>query len=208
MYVDIKAEDSIRADACKWMNSPVPMVTVFKRYNVSRPVRYARRNGYSFTMLMCHCIGKAAQGIEEFYLLPVKGGIMRKYDSLAINIVVENRKGGLNLCDIPYSSNLEQFNNDYCRITRQCEQDCIDLLLPDRMIIGTSTVLGTELDGVVNQYSGIWNNPFISWSRYHKGWFRKTLMISMQFHHSQMDGKQVCNFLETLKGILDSLPGR
>ena len=34
---------------------------------------------------------------------------------------------------------------------------------------GTSAVTGTELDCIVNQYNGIFTNPFLAWGRYRKG---------------------------------------
>ena len=67
------------------------------------------------------------------------------------------------------------------------------------MILGTSAVTGTELDCLVNQYSGIYNNPFLAWGRYRKGWFKVKLPISMQFHHAQMDGGHAARFLESLQ---------
>ena len=67
------------------------------------------------------------------------------------------------------------------------------------MIIGTSALPHTELDCIVNQYSGRWNNPFLVWGKYRKGLFKTTLPISLQFHHAQMDGMQACRFLNNLQ---------
>ncbi len=36
------------------------------------------------------------------------------------------------------------------------------------MVIGTSAIVDTEIDGAVGMNSGIFNNPFIIWGRYHK----------------------------------------
>jgi chloramphenicol O-acetyltransferase type A len=72
-------------------------------------------------------------------------------------------------------------------------------------IVGTSAVTGTELDCIVNQYSGIYNNPFLSWGRYRKHWFKVTLPISFQFHHVQMDGGHAAHFLEELQAAIRDL---
>ena len=56
-----------------WMQAPNPMVTFMKTMDVTNLVRVSRRRGLKFTMLLCWCIGRAAAGIEEFYLLPVEG---------------------------------------------------------------------------------------------------------------------------------------
>ena len=50
-----------------WMKSPMPMVTLTKTMDVSRLVRFAKRNGMKFNMLLCWCIGRAASRIDEFF---------------------------------------------------------------------------------------------------------------------------------------------
>lgn len=55
--------------------------------------------------------------------------------------------------------------------------------------------IDTELDGAVGMNSGIFNNPFIIWGRYHRGLLKTTLTMSFQFHHTQMDGAHAGRFL-------------
>ena len=204
MKTEIIPEESSRAEAFRlWMSSPVPMVTLTKTFDVSRLVTVSRRTGMKFTMLMCWCIGKAASRIDEFYLLPEDGRLFR-YDRLAINIVVHNVKGGINLCDVPFSNDLQQFNRDYHELTSQAANTCKSTALDDFMVVGTSALPQIELDCIVNQYSGRYNNPFLAWGKYRKGLFKTTLPISLQFHHVQMDGGHAANFLDRLqKEILD-----
>ena len=117
--VEVDPKQTKRAEAfALWMNAPMPMVTVFKTVNVSRLVRYGRKSGLSFNMLLCYCIGRAAKDIEEFYLLPVGKKLMR-YDSLAVNTIVLNQKGEVSSCDVPFSRDLAQFDADYLRLTRE-----------------------------------------------------------------------------------------
>ena len=199
MRQEINPKETSRAQAFNmWMKSPMPMVTFVKTLDVSRLVKVSKRTGIKFNILMCWCIGKAAKDIKEFYLL-VEQGKLYQYDKLAINIIVDNCKGGISTCDVPYSDDLEQFNADYLRITQQTAAECKDITLEDYIIIGTSTLVQTEVDCVINQYSGIFNNPFLVWGRYHKGWFKTTLPISLQFHHVQMDGGQAATFLQRLQ---------
>ena len=60
-----------------WMKAPMPMVTLMKTLDVTALVRLSRKRGYQFNMLLCWCIGKAAAGMEDFYLLPVGDKLMR-----------------------------------------------------------------------------------------------------------------------------------
>lgn len=205
MKTEINPQETSRAEAFgMWMTSPMPMVTLMKTLDVSRLRKVSRKTGRKFTMLMCWCIGKAASGIDELYLLPENGKLFR-YDRLAINVVVQNAKGGISLCDIPYSDDIRQFDTDYLELTAQTAKTCRSTSLEDCMIVGTSALPQTELDCIVNQYSGRFNNPFLAWGRYRRGLFKTTLPVSFQFHHAQMDGAHACRFLGNLQDIINHL---
>ena len=187
-----------------WMDAPNPMVTLFKTLDVTPLLKASRRQTLKFNMLLCWCIGMAASGIKEFYMLPVGHSLMR-YDTIAVNTIVKNRRGEVSSCDIPFSADLAQFDRDYIRLTRHAAESCKNHDLPDSMVIGTSAIIDTEIDGAVGMYSGIFNNPFIIWGRYHKGLFKTTLTLSFQFHHTQMDGAHAGQFLQRLQKSIDSI---
>ena len=203
MKQEINSQDTNRAMAFElWMKSPMPMVTLTKTFDVTRLYRVSRRRGLKFNMLLCWSIGRAASKMKEFYILP-QNGKLYKYDCMAINVIVDNIKGGLSFCDIAVSDNLEQFNADYLHMTETVRQSCQDILDEEAVIVGTSALTRTELDCIVNQYSGIFTNPFLAWGRYRKGWLKTTLPISFQFHHAQMDGGHATHFLEQLQKIIN-----
>lgn len=102
-------------------------------------------------------------------------------------------------------NDIQQFSSDYDRITQQAAIACQNITDDGAQKIGTSAVVGTELDYVVNQYTGVYHDPFLVWSRYHRHWFRTTLAVSMQFHHAQMDGSHVARFLERLQQTINEL---
>ena len=171
---------------------------------VTNLIQASKRRGLKFNMLLCWCIGKAAASVKEFYLLPV-GDKLMQYDSLAVNTIIKNRLGEISSCDILFSDDLETFNREYQAYTSQTAESCQDRdLSADCMVIGTSAIGETELDGAVGMNSGIYNNPFLIWGLYRKKLFRYVLPISFQFHHTQMDGAHAGRFLENLqREILD-----
>ena len=202
MKQQINPEETKRAFAFEmWMSAPMPMVTLVKTMDVSRLARLSRKSGVKFNTLMCWCIGKAATETEELYLLP-EGGQLFRYDRMAINVVVRNRKGGINSCDIPYSADLQQFNRDYLELTTQVAEECQSSFLDGYMIVGTSAMIQTELDCVVNQYTDKFLNPMVMWGKYRKSWFKTLLPVSFQFHHVQMDGGDAARFLERLQRVI------
>ena len=205
MKTEIIPEESSRADAYRmWMSSPMPMVTFVKTLDVSRLVKVSKRTGIKFNVLLCWCIGKAADSIDEFHVVLEKTKLFR-YDKLGLNVIVYNRQGGISDCDIPFSEDLQQFQHDYQQLTAQAADECRLIPRDDCAVVGTSAIIQTELDGIVNQYTGIYTNPFLCWGRYRKHLFKTTLPVSLQFHHVQMDGGHAARFLQCLQDVISGL---
>ena len=205
MKREVNIEDTSRANAFKlWMTSPMPMVTLTRTFNVTKLIKASKKRGIKFNALLCWCIGKAASNIKEFYTLPEKDKLF-KYDSIAINVIVNNSKGGINSCDIAYTDNAEEFAKEYNRLTTQVAAQCKSSFLEDSMIVGTSAMIETELDSIVNQYTDKFCNPMVMWGKYRRNWLSTTLPISFQFHHVQMDGGHGASFLEKLQQVINEL---
>lgn len=202
----IDPKETTRAMAFElWMKAPNPMVTFFKTLDVTNLIRVSKRRGVKFNMLLDWCIGKAAAGVKEFYMLPV-GDQLIAYDSIAVNTIVKNRTGEVSSCDILFTEDLDAFNREYLEHTARVAESCIDRDLSENsMVIGTSAIVDTEIDGAVGMNSGIFNNPFLIWGRYRRRFLRYTLPISLQFHHTQMDGAHAGRFLEMLQTEIDRL---
>ena len=206
MAKEIDPKDTARAAAYDlWMKAPNPMVTFFKTLDVTKLVRISWKKHLKFNMLLDYCIGKAACGVKEFYILPV-GEKLMQYDTIAVNTIVKNKEGEVSSCDILYTDDLETFNREYLQYTAQVSQTCVDRdLSAECMVIGTSAIVDTEIDGAVGMNSGIFNNPFIIWGKHRKHYFKYYLPISFQFHHTQMDGAHAGRFLENLQNEINAL---
>ncbi|MBQ1633361.1 MAG: chloramphenicol acetyltransferase [Bacteroidaceae bacterium] len=203
---EITPKETNRAQAYDlWMKAPNPMVTFFKTIDVTRLVRISKKKRYKFNMLLGWCIGKSASSIKEFYLLPV-GNKLFQYDSLAVNTIVKNKIGGVSSCDILFTESIDEYNREYLEQTSNVTESCQDRDLSEKcMVIGTSAIIDTEIDGVVGMNSGIYNNPFLVWGQYRKKMFRYELKISFQFHHTQMDGAHAGRFLANLQKEINQM---
>ena len=200
MAKEINPKDTTREKAYElWMKAPNPMVTFFKTLDVTNLVKISKKRKLKFNMLIDYCIGRAASLVKEFYILPV-GEKLMQYDTIAVNTIVKNKDGEVSSCDILYKDELYKFNQDYLEFTTWVGENCQDRDLSDNsMVIGTSAIVDTEIDGAVGMNSAIFNNPFIIWGKYRKKLFRYYLPISFQFHHTQMDGAHAGKFLENLQ---------
>ena len=206
MAKETNPKDTTRAMAFElWMQAPNPMVTFFKMMDVTNLIRISKMQHLKFNMLLDYCIGKSAADVKEFYLLPV-GDKLMQYDTIAVNTIVKNKIGEVSSCNILYSNDLNTFNQDYLKYTSQVANSCQDRdLSADSMVIGTSAIVDTEIDGAVGMNSGIFNNPFMIWGRYKKKLFKYYLSISFQFHHTQMDGAHAGRFLANLQKEINNL---
>lgn len=209
MPKEVNPQDTSRAGAyALWMKAPNPMVTFFKTLDVTNLIKVSRRKKLKFNMLLDYCIGRAAVMVKEFYILPV-GDKLIQYDTIAVNTIVKNREGEVSSCDILYDADLNKFNEAYLKYTAQVAASCQDRDLSESsMVIGTSAITDTEIDGAVGMNSGVFNNPFIIWGRYKKKGFRYYLPVSFQFHHTQMDGAHAGRFLALLQSEISGLKQR
>ena len=188
-----------------WMKAPNPMVTFFKTLDVSNLVMYSKKKCLKFNMLLDYCIGRAVEPIKEFYTLPVDDKLFQ-YDAIAVNTIVKNRNNEVSSCDISHLDDLDVFNREYLKYTAQVAESCTDRdLSENHMVIGTSAIIDTEIDGAVGMNSGIFNNPFIIWGKYRKKDSQYYLPISFQFHHTQMDGAHAGRFLANLQNEIKKL---
>ena len=203
---EVNPQETTRAYAFEmWLKAPNPMVTFIKTLDITRLVKVSRRRRLKFNMLLNWCIGKSAASVKEFYLLPV-GDKLIQYDSIAVNTIVKNKTGEVSSCDILFHGHLSDFNSEYLKYTAQVAETCQDRdLSGSSMVIGTSAIIDTELDGAIGMNSGIFNNPFIIWGRYKKRFFRYYLTLSFQFHHTQMDGAHAGKFLANLQNEINRL---
>lgn len=206
MRTEIDPKTTSRAFAFEtWMKSPQPMVTIFKTLRIEKLIKASQCKKIKLNMLMCWCIGYAASQIPELRFLPV-GKKLMQFDRFAINVIVKTKNGSICMCDVPFNENIQQFNTDYLQLTKQVQDSGKPHdLSDDCMVIGTSALTECEIDGVVNQYSGLYNNPFIAWGKYRRGWLKKRLPISLQFHHVQMDGAEACRFLNILQEEINDI---
>lgn len=186
-----------------FVDAPMPMCTILKKVNVSHLLKI-KGKGYKFNMLMCYVAVRAAENIEEFKWLPV-GKKLYEYDTLGVNLIVANKKGGINFCNVPFSSDLETFNQFYLQYTHQVYETCENNYIEDVMAIGTSSLVKHEIDGAINMYVGNFNNPFLAWGKYTTEAGEYFLNLSFQFHHVQMDGEQACRYLENFQQAIYGL---
>ncbi len=207
MVKEILAKDSARSWAYEmWKDVEMPMVTLFKTFDVTPLIKYSKKRKFKYNMTFCYALLKAATEIKEMYLFPVLNSEKwLQYDSLCLSIVANTKDGGINFCYVPYSDSIEQFNNDYIKNMSYVYETGNAFRIDDSMCVSTSALTKTEIDGIVNMYNSKFTNPFFAWGRYIKKGRKFYQPISLQFNHMQMDGQQVVEYFNKIQNLINDL---
>jgi chloramphenicol O-acetyltransferase type A len=205
MRTELNPAETSRALAYQcWSSSVVPMVTIAKGIDVTKLVRISKKRNYKINMLMCWCIGKAASTIPECYLLSEDDKLYR-YDSLSIQVIVQDKKGKLAFCDVPFNDDLVEFNKSYLERTGMSYETGEDNLLPDRLMISTSALPYLQFDVCVNQYNPTYKNAFLVWGQFSRHLWKYSVRMSLNFCHLLMDGSHVATFFNNFQGAINGL---
>lgn len=63
---EVNPKETNRAGSWElYIDAPMPMVTIIKTFDISHLLSL-KQQGYQLNMLICFCIGAAAQNIKEF----------------------------------------------------------------------------------------------------------------------------------------------
>ena len=193
---ELQPESTSRALAYSmFIDAPQPTVTMFKTLDITRLYRFAKR-GERLNAMLCYTAGLAALEIPEFKLRVKDKRLFALDEPFLIGYVTPNKEGGIGVCDVPLCATYKEFRLAYERLGKELFESC-QTMNGESVLLGTSAVVTTELDGIVNMYSEAFCNPFLAWGRYKKRFLHTELKVSFQFHHVQMDGGQAAAFLES-----------
>lgn len=188
-----------------FIDAPMPMLTAFKKINVTKAVSLAKRKGLKLNGVLCYAIGKAAAKIPEFHYV-IKERKLFYDEKFNVSVVVRGKNGEFLNCDVPFTADATAFHSAYCELVKKVYDTGESHDETSGATIGTSTVLTGSFDGLVNLYSPQYLNPFLVWARYEKTFFGYFLNFSFQFHHAQMDGGEAAAFLSGLEQAIRSIP--
>ncbi len=73
---------------------------------------------------------------------------------------------------VPFSDDLQLFNEDYLKLTTEVAQSCENHDLTESMVIGTSALAQYEIDGAVGMYGGIFKQSVYNRGKVRKGFFK------------------------------------
>ncbi len=97
--------------------APMPMVTIFRTVDITN-LGHLKEKGHSAEHAAVLLYRRGGIACEEFYLLPAETKML-EYERIGVNVIIANQNGGINSCDIPFTSDLDSLTPLIKRLTAQ-----------------------------------------------------------------------------------------
>ncbi|MBR4270742.1 MAG: hypothetical protein IKQ31_03615 [Clostridia bacterium] len=165
---------------------------------------YKRKDKHRFNAMMCYCVVKAAQGIEEFHYSIGANKKLYYYPNVKTNFGVKEKDGIPYWGDVVYADSFAKFEQDYEKAREYCYQNCKYYQVDNGALISTSAVTNYPFTSFSIDNSDEFWDTFLMWGRYVEDNKRVKLNISMRFHHAILDGEHVGLFFAALQNEIDS----
>lgn len=185
-----------------------PYINVGAHLDITRLLRFSRKQGLSSYLALIFSAHRAAEGIRNFRYRIMDGKpvlndsmcpcftYLQKGADLFINVIVER------------SEDIREFHrNAKERIARQGNDLGLEIMRGRLDLIKYSAIPWIQYTHVVRTIAkcGVDSVPKISWGKYFKQGDRDLVPFSVQVHHGLMDGLHVGRYFETLQRYVDGL---
>lgn len=185
----------------RFIKEPFPSVCVTGSFDISN-VWKQKKKGHSLNALLCYCMLKAAQNIEEFHYSIKEDGLYY-YNNVKTNAVVNGKDGLLYYADYKYFDNFLDFENEYKRVNEYCYENCTNFQEDTGALIATSAIPEFPFISISLGVSiTFWDN-FLLWGKYETKGLKKKLNISLRFHHATIDGQTAAKYFNELQKQFD-----
>jgi len=200
--IDEKTWD--RAMHCAvFRNSAEPAFCVTFEADITKFRKKIKEQGLSFTMAMVYAVCKCANEIEAFRYRFMDGNVVI-FDRIDTAFTYLNKDTGLfKVVNVPMKDNMA----DYCRIAAKTaeEQKAYFTGPLGNDVFQCSPLPWVTYTHISHTNSGRKDNatPLFDWGRYHEKDGMIMIPISVQAHHSFLDGIHVGQLVDKLQQFFD-----
>lgn len=180
-----------------FINEASPSVCVTGKFDITN-VWKQKKKGHSLNCLLCYCILHAAQNIEDFHYAIKEDGLYY-YENMKTNAVVNGKDGQLYYADYKYSDNYLEFEKEYKRVTNYCYENCTCFIEDTGAQIATSAIIDYPFTAISLDVSSDFWDHYVMWGKYESKLFKKTLNMTLRFHHATIDGQCAARFFNELQ---------
>lgn len=185
-------------------NSVEPAFCVTFEVDVTELKKYVKDNNISFTLAMVYAVCRCANRIEAFRYRFMDGKIVL-FDNIDTAFTYLNKKTNLfKVVNVPMMDDLKEYCINAKRIADEQEEYFMGPLGND--VFQCSPMPWVTYTHISHTNSGKRDNatPLFDWGKYYEKDGRIMMSISVQAHHSFVDGIHIGEFADSLEKYLAS----
>lgn len=185
-------------------NSVEPAFCVTFEADVTELKKYVKDNNISFTLAMVYAVCRCANRIEAFRYRFMDGKIVL-FDNIDTAFTYLNKKTNLfKVVNVPMMDDLKEYCINAKRIADEQEEYFMGPLGND--VFQCSPMPWVTYTHISHTNSGKRDNatPLFDWGKYYEKDGRIMMPISVQAHHSFVDGIHIGEFADSLEKYLAS----
>ena len=186
-------------------NSVEPAFCVTFEVDITKFLKLIKEQKYSFTLAMVYAVCKCANAIEEFRYRFLDGNVVL-YDKIGTAFTYLNKETELfKVVNVPMQDTLDEYIKIATKIAEEQKEYFTDPLGND--VFQCSPMPWVAYTHISHTNSGKKDNatPLFDWGKYQERNGRIIIPISVQVHHSFVDGIHIGKFADELQRYMDSL---
>lgn len=186
-------------------NSVEPAFCVTFEADITKFLKLVKEQEYSFTLAMVYAVCKCANAIEEFRYRFLDGNVVL-YDKIDTAFTYLNKETELfKVVNVPMKDTLDEYMKIATKIAEEQKEYFTGPLGND--VFQCSPMPWVAYTHISHTNSGKKDNatPLFDWGKYQERNGRIIIPISVQAHHSFVDGIHIGKFVDELQRYMDSL---
>ncbi len=204
-YVEIDESTWQRAMHCAiFRNSVEPAFCVTFEVDVTEFKKYVKDNNLSFTMAMVYAVCKCANQVEAFRYRFTDGKVVL-FDSIDTAFTYLNKETNLfKVVNVPMMDDLKEYCIQAKKLAEEQKEYFTGPLGND--VFQCSPMPWVRYTHISHTNSGKKDNatPLFDWGKYYEKDGRLMMPVSVQAHHSFVDGIHIGEFVNILEEYLSS----
>lgn len=186
-------------------NSVEPAFCVTFEVDITKFLKLVKEHGYSFTLAMVYAVCKCANAIEEFRYRFLDGNVVL-YDKIDTAFTYLNKETELfKVVNVPMKDTLDEYMKIAAKIAEEQKEYFTGSLGND--VFQCSPMPWVAYTHISHTNSGKRDNatPLFDWGKYQERNGKIIIPVSVQAHHSFVDGIHIGKFVDELQKYMDSL---
>lgn len=185
-------------------NSVEPAFCVTFEVDITKFLKLVKEQEYSFTLAMVYAVCKCANAIEEFRYRFLDGNVVL-YDKIDTAFTYLNKETELfKVVNVPMKDTLDEYMKVATKIAEEQKEYFTGPLGND--VFQCSSMPWVAYTHISHTNSGKKDNatPLFDWGKYQEREGRIIMPVSVQAHHSFVDGIHIGKFVDELQRYMNS----